>query len=309
MFFLKVDRVTRSLLAASIFTLAACSSPNGNAGITPAAAQPASVFHAPFGTSPKAQLYISDDGTNEVETFTWPKPKSAITLTGFSEPQGECADQSGNVFITNTGNSNILEYALGGTDPIDTLSDAHEYPVGCSFDRTNGDLAVSNILSTADGNGNVAIYKNAKGAPKIVTPAGVQRVFFVQYDGSRDLFVSGDNSSYEPVLAEMPAGSKQFKVVCPNLFGSQFPGGLGWDGKYIVIGVPGGLERIRNCKVVGFTPLGDSDEFYISGNRVVVPDAGSAEVYIYGYPKGGEPIQTLTGFGEPIGAVVGEKAK
>jgi hypothetical protein len=312
-----INRFTRSFVAASVFALAACSSPNGNTGVTPVAMQPSSVSRIPSGTSPKAQLYISDSGTNEVEVFGWPKPKTGSALSGsFSEPQGECADQSGDVFITNTGESNVLEYALGSAGSIATIQDGGEYPVGCSFDTQNGNLAVSNIISTNDGPGSVSIYKDAGGTPKDIMVTGMSRVYFLQYDGLGDLFAIGEDSSSEPALAEMKAGSNKFKVICPGLLGEgndEFPGGIGWDGTYIVIGgfdtgVRGGVgvQRIKNCKPVGSPiPVG-GDVFTIVGNRLVAPDAGAAAVEIYSYPEGAL-LQTLTGFSEPIGAAVAQE--
>jgi hypothetical protein len=315
-----IDRLRRSFLTASIFALVACSSPGGNAGVTPPPMQPSSVSRIQFGTSPKALLYISDSGTNEVETFAWPRPKTGPALGGsFSEPQGECADQSSDVFITNTGDSNVLEY--NDRKLTNTLLDKGQYPVGCSFNALDGDLAVSNIISTQDGAGSVSIYKEAAGVPKNIPVTGMQRVYFLQYDGSGDLFAIGEDSSYQPVLAEMKSGSNKIKVICPGLLGEgniEFPGGIGWDGKYIVIGgfstgtVRGGVgvQRIKNCEPVG-SPIpfgGDVVDFTIVGNRLIAPDAGSASVEIYSYPRGAL-LQTLTGFSEPLGAAVAQKTK
>jgi hypothetical protein len=309
------DSLIRPLLAVATLVLAACASPGSYSGVTPAGEQPASNSRTSFNDSAKATLYISDSGTNEVETFAWPKPKTASVLSGsFSEPQGMCADGSGDVFITNTGDSNILEYA--GSKLSNTLVDFGEYPVGCSYDTLHAILAVSNIITTKDGAGNVAFYKDAKGTPQIVAVPGLQRLYSIQYDGSGDLFVSGENPSYGTALAEMPAGSKKFKLICTQGFGGiQFvPGSLGWDGTYIVAGNQSGetVARIQNCKVVGTTQLlGSVDivDFAISGNRLIAPDAGAAAVEIYPYPKGGDPIQVLTGFSEPIGAAVTSEAK
>jgi hypothetical protein len=312
-FFSNVDRLTRSLSAASICALAACSSPTVNAAVSPVAMQPSSISRTPFGASPKAQLYVSDSGTNEVETFAWPKPKNATgTLSGFSEPQGECADRSGDVFITNTGDSNILEY--NNREVTNTLSDKGQYPAGCSFNAVNGDLAVSNIISTTGGAGSVAVFKKATGKPTIIETPAITRVNSIAYDGSGDLFLTGQASAGGSILAEMLAGSSKIKIICNDSFGGIFPGGLAWDGKYLVVGNQdaGFVSRINNCKVVGKTRLlGSVDiaDFAIAGNRLIGPDAGSAAVEIYAYPKGGDPIQVLTGFSEPIGAVVGEKAK
>ncbi len=53
-------------------------------------------------------LFVSDDGTNDVDMFDLPAMTLVGTLTGFSEPQGMCTDKSHNVWITNTGTEQIL---------------------------------------------------------------------------------------------------------------------------------------------------------------------------------------------------------
>jgi hypothetical protein len=94
--------------------------------------------------------------------------------------------------------------------------------------------------------------------------------------------------------------------------GLDSPGGLGWDGEYIVLGeqANASVERFKNCKVVGTAQLGFGSEmvmFYITGHRLYATDGGNAAVGTYRYPKGGAPINKIGaggGFSEPIGVVV-----
>jgi hypothetical protein len=293
----------------SILLLSACSETGGGAGTTPLGMQPSSMTTLPLGKSPKDMLYVSDDGTNEVDLLAWPKPKSiSETLSGFSEPQGMCADTSGDVFISNTGDENVLEY--NGTKATNTLMDLGQYPISCAYDSVNGDLAVSNIFSTSNAPGSVGIYKHARGGATLFSSPKLQHMYFLAYDGSGNLFITGGNPSYAPLLAELPAGSRTIKLICPNLLGSSFVGGLAWDGKYIVISTNGGVERIKNCKPVGpptiITGSGEIGDFTIVGDRLINPDYGNAEVEIYAYPKGGKPIQVIGGFSAPIGAAVSQ---
>jgi hypothetical protein len=300
--------LTASLATVSIVMLSACSSPGNNVGVAPLAASPPSVTAAPFGKSSKEHLYVSGSGTNQVDLFDWPKPAGiAGTLTGFSEPQGECADQSGDVFITNTGDSNIFEY--DGSTLINTLSDPNEYPVACSYDPLRGDLAVSNLTGTNDRSGSVAIYKNATGTAKLFFGPSLQHVFSVQYDGSGDLYAYGQNSSYQFALAELRSGTKKFKAICPQLLNSIETLGIGWDGKYLIFDVGTGVDRIENCKVVGFTRLLGPSGAYILGRQLIA--MSSNEIAVYKYPKGGFPIRTfsLSNLSEPIGFAISEDAK
>jgi hypothetical protein len=309
-FFRYIKISTPFVAAASIFALAACSSGTGSVGVPPLAMQPSSLTSQPLGKPSKDLLYVSDSGTNGVETLAWPKPQSGTPLPGsFSEPQGMCSDQSGDVFIANTGDSNILEYS--GTTLVKTISDPNQYPVDCSFSSLNGDLAAANIITTQDGAGGVSIFKKAGGTPKIITGSVLQRAYFLAYDGSGNLFVTGENTSYQAVFAELKAGSDKIKQICPKLFGpSAFPGAIAWDGKSIVIADGSGLERIKNCKPVGPPILtgGDIGYFAIVGNRLVASNAGSASVQIYSYPQG-KLLQTLTGFSQPDGVAVSQTLK
>jgi hypothetical protein len=256
-------------------------------------------------------LYISDDGTNEVETFAWPKPKSVTgTLTGFNEPQGMCADAKGDVYITNTGDSNTLEYK--GSKLINTLADAGQYPVGCAVNAA-GDVAVTNIVSTADGPGSVTIYAKGKGTGKNMAITGLARVFFGAYDKASNLWVDGTTSSSTVAVAEL---TKKGKVVNGTLTGGtiEFPGGVNFDGKDIAVNDQDAatVYQLTKFKIVGSTPLTgavDIDQNWIDipTKLLIGPDAGAGQVEIYKYPKGGSPSQTLTGFSEPIGSTVSAK--
>jgi hypothetical protein len=310
----------RSAIAtAALFVIAGCAgeSASGIPYATPGLAALNEISLERAGA--RSFLYVTDSGTDNVQVYGWPKPENPVaTLTGFNEPQGACADMSGDVFIVNTGDRNILEYKGGGTSPIQTLGDPAGFPVGCSVDPTSDNLAVTDILNNSYGQGNIAIYTDATGTPKVITSKELFQPYFDQYDGSGNLFITGVGSTDAPVFAELPAHSKHIKTPCgPGLMGGDsFPGSIAWDGKHIVIAGTSagrwGAIRLSGCKKVGFTPLtGDSDivQFSIAGNRLIGPDAGNADVEIFSYPKGGAPVTTLTGFSEPIGAAVTSSTK
>src|SRR5262249_32390826 len=115
-------------------------------------------------------LFASDSGTNDVYIFTMPGLQLKGTLTGWNEPQGECADKSGNVWVTNTGSTQIVKLSRTGS-VLSTLSDPSGYPVGCAINPTNGDLAVTDIFGFS-GAGGIELYTNASGSPtRISNPA------------------------------------------------------------------------------------------------------------------------------------------
>lgn len=264
-------------------------------------------------------LYVSDSfpyGSNDVYVYSYPKGKLEGTLTGFNEPSGQCVDKAGNVFIANFGASQILEYAHGGTSPINTLSDPGYYPLGCSVDPTTGNLAVTNRLSTSFTAGDVAIYEDASGTPTSYTAPNFYYYEFCGYDNRGNLYIDGTTKGSALEYAELTSGSSSFSTLTINQ-SIGFPGGVQWDGAHLAIGDQSAaviyqfsISGSTGTKV-GSTPLtGSKDvvQFWIQGKKVIGPDAGLAHVAFYKYPAGGSPIKTIAGLGEPVGATV-SKAK
>jgi hypothetical protein len=244
-----------------------------------------------------ALLYGAAFGTNDVYVYTYPKGKLVGTLTGFNEPQGECVDRGGNVFIANTGTSQLIEYVHGGTSPIATLNDPNQYPVSCSVNPINEDLAVANILSGSGGPGSVSIYKKGRGTPKIYSDSNFFRMYFLGYDAKGDLFVDGSNSSASFKYAELPKGSKTFTDITLNK-AIAFPGDVQYDGKYVAVGDQGNanIYQTSGGTIVGTTTLGGAQQvgtFFIFGNTVLCPGSCGADVAVYAYPAGGAPIKAL----------------
>jgi hypothetical protein len=255
-------------------------------------------------------LYVSDAGAGDVQVYDWPNPTNPIaTLTGFSEPQGVCSDGK-DAYITSTTAATVVEYAGGATKPTRTIVDPNGLPVDCSSDPSSGDLAVANILSKSYGQGSIEIYHKAKGKPIYISSKDIFKMFNIQYDGSGNLWVNGLNAQYSEVFGELPAGSKHIETICPPAPQSEFPSGLAWDGKHILLaGIKSsqsGVYTMKGCKEVGFIPIagGDTVFFAVDRNRLVSADAGNLDVNIYAYPKGGNPIQTLHGFSQPIGVTI-----
>jgi DNA-binding beta-propeller fold protein YncE len=262
-------------------------------------------------------LYVADGGTGDVDVYSYPSAQTEGVLTGFAAPHGECVDKAGNVFITNTGASDILEYAHAGTTPIASLPDAGYSPVGCAVDPTTGDLAVTNLtVATGSGPGNLLIFRHAKGTPKIYTTQNVYYYYFCGYDDTGNLYVDGNTQhigAFE--FAELPVGRKNFKSITLNQT-IQMPGGVQWDGKYVAVedrGVASQGSVIYQFAIhgsagteAGTTPLTGSTEvstFWIQGATVIGPNA-AGNVLFWHYPAGGAAKKTIDGFGNPLGVTV-----
>jgi hypothetical protein len=75
---------------------------------------------------------------------------NSISVSG--EVGGDCSNRTGDVFVPN--NTEVFEYAHGGTSPIATLSLPGNSGAACSIDPSTGNLAVVFSGSDAD----VAIF-------------------------------------------------------------------------------------------------------------------------------------------------------
>ncbi len=261
-------------------------------------------------------FWISDAGDNVVQVFSYPSGTYMGALSappeGFSEPQGMCSDKNGNVFIANTENSKIDEYAGNGTF-MQALSDPGEYPSGCAVDPSSGTLAVSNIISTSDNAGGISLYANASGKPQQLTDPNMFEVFFIAYYGSTGkLYYSGFNNSFYGAISSYVKGN--FKPFILEGYTIGFAGTVAWayKTKSLLIGAQGAtLLQVRaNGKVIGTTTLScpsgycDVVQATVNGKYLIAPDAESLDASVFPYPAGGNALVTVTGFGQPIGSAV-----
>lgn len=305
--------------AIAAFALAAC---GGGAGVAPpvvSSAQAAATRGGAVdaGRLSGALLYVSDTITNDVYVFSYPKGKLLQTLTGLYEPGGECADTHRHVFVTNTGGSNIVEYAHGRKARIATLDDPGSFPIGCAVDPTSGDLAVTNFSTTASEAGNVVIYKGAKGPGVPYSLPRIAMPLLCSYDDSGNLFVDGyeSGSSTKFAFAELPAGGTKASRVTLNQQ-IAIPGGVAWDGFHITVGdqardivyqfkIAGKAKKTG--RKVGTVQLGGATQVFqylIIGSQLVGADAYGASVDIWNYPAGGSPTETIGGLYAPLGVAI-----
>jgi hypothetical protein len=177
-------------------------------------------------------LYVSDEFTRNVNVFTFPKGKQTGSLTGFTSPEGECVDASGDVFVTDDRDSQasrVVEYPHGGKRPTLTLNTPGT-PRGCSVDAATGNLAVVE-------QGDIAIYEGARGTPVILRDPDMVATFYCSYDSAGNLYVSGAASSGDqPVFGKVLRGHRSFTnfTVVASFLSAWVP--IMWDGRYLAIG-------------------------------------------------------------------------
>jgi hypothetical protein len=257
-------------------------------------------------------LYVSNTDSATVDVYSWPLLTRVGKLSGFKAPWTFCVDKLQDVYVTDTGLSETIEYAHGGTAPIRTLSDSFGSPAACAVDETMGDLAVVNSLGSTSGYGNVIVYPGGSGKPKEYTTSNIGRYDFVAYDPNGNLFVDGYGSRIHFGLSELPAKGSAFKVITPNV-SLRAAGDIVWDGEYLAIADPAHEViyqfTISGAKAIeqGSTALKDSTglwQFFVTnldagkkraqGNRAVGVDFYPRGVREWPYPAGGSPTKKLS---------------
>jgi hypothetical protein len=305
----------------------------GASGVTPAAGHGLStsvahngILHAisgPSRVSPDKKAkgefaYISDSGTNTIYVYDYSSKTGSFgsevgsTTTSLSEPQGACSHKK-DAWVTNTSDSNVLEFVNGSTTSSGSLSISGEYPVGCSVDK-KGDIAVSDIITTADGAGNVEIFKGGKGTPTSVTCPNLEKYYFISYDTKGNIWVDGTAtlSSTGIGLCEIPKGATSGTAISLSAVPG-FPGGVTVAGKdidildqdaatidqYTVSGTTG--TEVGTVTLSGVT---DPVQDWQAGKFVLTANAASASATSFAYPAGGSAVSTVSGLTEPIGVSV-----
>jgi hypothetical protein len=314
---MKIRKIAASALVS--VTLASCTS------IVPADVARTSVssWMEPSAKSASQLLYVSDLGTFDVYVYRFPSLKLAGKLHGFNDPQGECTDASGNVWIADTQGNRIVEYAHGGEKPIATLADPVGYPAGCAVDPATGDLAVTNLYDFS-GAGSVLVYKSARGTPKVYASSSLYYYYFAGYDRNGNLYVSGAAASGGYLLAVLPHGGSSLALVKIDGGKLYFPGTVAWLGTTLVLGDQRCNGHMNSCfyelrvsgrsaRITSTTPLrGSCDvvQAWVDAARIAGGDDAAycrkraSTVDVWPYPAGGNPSASVRGPQIPIGATL-----
>jgi hypothetical protein len=289
------------------FLLAGC-------GGYPAPVAPVAASHAREAAARVASdssgdlLYVAEPDQDFAYLYSYPKGRLVRRITsGISGALGMCTDAAGNVYITNTLTSAVVEYAHGAASPLATFYEnpgKGGQPNGCSVDPTTGSLAVVNAIGNL-----VGLFSDPNDEGTYYTISGMSAARFCGYDEKGNLFIDGARTSGGKgfVLAELPAGGKSLKKITLDKQ-IESPGAVAWDGNYItVVGINAAssvLYRVKilgkNATVVGTTPLGGEKtiaQSVIYDSKVIAPYAVHGDyrnrVGAWNYPRGGRVTQLL----------------
>lgn len=248
-------------------------------------------------------------GGGYVSVFAYPKGTLVGTLTAFSSPNGACVDKAGNVFLPDTNDREIFEYAHGGSKSIRTLADGQQ-PYGCSIDPITGSLAVANA------DGSVSIYRSSKGIPKTYHDPILVDAYYCAYDSDGNLFVDGFNyyhSSDHFQLVELRRGKSSFENITLDE-SLATPTGVQWDEKYVVVGdgspAHHAVYRIEITGTQGVVKRevsltnADPEGFWIDGRRLINPDFFADQVEYFDYPAGGTATKVIAPIKNASAAVI-----
>lgn len=282
-------------------------------------------------------LYVSDAGSEAVDVYSYPDRVKVGQLAGLGLPGGLCVDRAGDIFVMNiaaSGSTSIVEFAHGGTTPIETLNDPGMEPSGCAVNPVSGDLAVANYCpytqssGCGSGRGNILIYPKAKGSPRSYKVQGVTHFSYCAYDDGGTLYADGyGRRSHSFELAELPKGGDKLEKVRIHWAYSEpeivDPGGVQWDGRFLAIGYPQGenitpsVYRIdpSSGHIASVLTLDGSQsvlQYFIDRKVLIAPNRGRSDkgqIFFYGYPKGDKLNKVIHGLDMPVAVVVSAGAR
>jgi hypothetical protein len=237
-----------------------------------------------------------------------------------------CVDKKGDVFITNSGSGTAVEYAHGGTQPLQTFNTGYASdPFGCAV-SPSGDLAVTDYKNDT-GLGAILVYKHARGTPKTYESDYCYWMDPGGYDNRNNLWFQGTPLAKGGGICELPAGGNSIVPVTFNQT-IDVPGSTMWDGKYIALtdqGAGGSESRVFRATASGSTltavgnptvltdtcvdgesdlaipfiagskntPVNRKEGAMVVGTNYICLEYGTPNVEFWSYPAGGDPISTM----------------
>jgi hypothetical protein len=162
-----------------------------------------------------ALVYVADAAKSLIGVFDGNGKLIGTITRGLNYPYGIFVDRHHNLWVANGGNSNVLEYARGGTTPIATLPDGSAYTQDVTI-CPNGNIYVATLL---DG---ITIYSGRKHHMSGTLDYYGAQFQFVTCDKLGNVFASGVLGTFGNIM-EFPRGQEQGARSLPI----SSPGNLG----------------------------------------------------------------------------------
>lgn len=133
-------------------------------------------------------LFLADRASNSVFIYTLPHLRLVKTVTGFEQVGGECADSSGDIWVTDTRAHEVINYSRAGEKQRTLTLPAGQYPLSCAV-SPSGDLAVV-VDPYGVGYAMVTIYPGSTGTPFSINDpqSNAEAYFYDSYDSSNNLY-------------------------------------------------------------------------------------------------------------------------
>jgi hypothetical protein len=265
-------------------------------------------------------IYAAPADTDEVDVYDYSNGKQVGTLSGFSAAAG-CVDATGDVYMVSA-SGNAVEYAHGGTTPIQTYSPGGDL-VGCSVDA-KGDFAV-----TASSPGVLTVYLNGKPSQsRTYSNSECEIMAAMGYDDKGNIIGEGQYAG--TYICGVLRRAKQEITLSTNGITINAPNGSMWDGQYLELGdqeagsgksltgldevsLSGttltsrgevmltdtcyrGLVDVLNPFVVGEknTPVNRHQGHVVVGSNRLCPASNGLGIEFWHYPRGGNPFKTYS---------------
>jgi len=178
-----------------------------------------------------AAQYYSNDVQIYEQAGSNQSPVGALT-SGVVNPQGLWVTPNGDVWVANTGASNVLVFKKGQLNPYKTLNDPGQYPVDVVV-GTDGIAYVNNIIDTAGGPGSVSVYAAGSVNPtSTLTVPNNSRVFFNGMSHNDHLYVDYADTNLNGQMVKFKNGTGHAHptgITFANNGNGAFPGGVEFD--------------------------------------------------------------------------------
>ncbi len=238
-------------------------------------------------------IYASSFGDNTVDYYekgTGPNNPVAGTLSGsLSNPWGMAVDKSGNLYVANSEDENVLVYEKGSTSPTRTLEDS-KFPCDVAV-GSDGTVYVANGSGPMFSSGNVVIYGSGATQPTQTLNNGhFFHVAGLALDKAGNLFVSY-NGQLSGTGGVVEYHAPKFTNTTNMHIKLGYAGGVGFDAKghLLVIDQTAPSLNVYNVgqrKAVATLTLPGESWFFAfnqKSTRLYVSDQQLGEIDVFRY--------------------------